>query len=110
MSACTRYLPDVQADSLDALLQAMDAEAYEASDGSYAHLPTWGPQTPRVQQLMLESGPHGDLVSWDTRAADAREHRYLRRTWTPAASRPHYFWIETEEEWQAVRPEPEGRA
>jgi hypothetical protein len=61
------------------LSSRMDVAAYNASDGSYEGMPKWGPQTEHVLRWLQESGPYGDLVSWDTRAANTIDHLYLFR-------------------------------
>jgi len=65
--------------SIKALADAMDADAYHASNGSYVSMPAWGPRTERVDALVKTSGPDADIVSWDTRSTDVGEHVYLMR-------------------------------
>lgn len=79
------------AKSLEALLAMMNDEVYEALDGSYSSLPTWGPETAEVARRIGASCAEGDIVSWDTRQ---EPHRYLMRQWTPAQRPEHRFSIE----------------
>jgi hypothetical protein len=73
----------MQADDIWALVSRLDDAWYDECEGSYGHVPTWGPETDTVRSLIGSSCAEGDLVSWDTRSADPVEHLYLRRYWRP---------------------------
>jgi hypothetical protein len=93
----------LQAKSLESLLRKLSDEWYDAVDGSYEGVPTFGPRTAIVAELIRGSCAEGDIVSWDTRADDPAEHRYIMRRWTPAlASQPngseHEFQIVDDED------------
>src|SRR5881394_1116761 len=69
------------AGSIEALLPLLDDAWYESVEGSYCDVATWGPETETVGDMISSSCAEGDIVSWDTRAADVADHIYLRRTW-----------------------------
>ena len=74
----------LHAASIQELLPQLDDEWYKSVVGSYSDVPTWGPETSAVSNLIGRSGPHGDIVSWDTRAANVAQHLYLIREWNPS--------------------------
>ena len=80
------------APSLDDLADELDHDAYEASNGDYTQLPTWGKETPEVKRRIAASGSERDIVSWDTRSTP---HRYLMRTLDGGVNS---FSVEEEEE------------
>ena len=80
------------APSLDDLADELDHDVYEASNGAYTALPTWGERTAEVEPHIAPRGPERDLVSWDTRSPP---HRYLMRTFDGGV---HSFSVEEEEE------------
>ena len=95
------WLNDVH--TLDDLLRAIriaGPAAYDDSDGDYTSLPTWGPETARVHDLINSSGPDGDIVSWDTRDPDISKHRYLRRSWCPGDRVSQHWTIQTEADYE----------
>ena len=77
--------------NLDELLEMLDVAWYEAVDGRYHEVPSWGPETPEVRTRINRSSPEGDIVSWDT---TSEPHRYLMRRWTPADRVEHRFYID----------------
>lgn len=80
------------AESLDDLVEDLDHDAYQASNGDYTKLPTWGDRTEEVERRIAVSGPEKDLVSWDTRSTP---HRYLVRVFDGGTNR---FSVEEEGE------------
>ncbi len=77
------------AESLDELFPLLTDDWYEWVEGDISSVPIWGPPTDRVEARR-------DIVSWDTRAADPTEHRYIFRRHT--AANEHEFYIQTEAE------------
>ena len=69
------------ATSITELAAILDDEWYDAIEGCYTHLPTWGAKTDAVESLIGRSCAEGDIVSWDTTATDPMAHQYLMRTW-----------------------------
>lgn len=82
--ALVPYLTPTCAATIEELLPLLDDEWYEAVEGCYSDLPTWGSETQSVREQINYSCGDGDIVSWDTRDPDARKHLYLRRTTDPA--------------------------
>ena len=81
-------------ETIHRLLVITSDDWYEAIEGTYTSLPTWGPRTPEVDSRIAASCADGDIVSWDTTAADVADHLYLMRRWTPAADTQQEFRIE----------------
>ncbi len=77
-----------QATTITELRDALTHEWYEASDGDYYGVPSWGQRTAYVQELIYASCPECDIASWDTTSADVADHRYLMRV---SDSGRHYF-------------------
>lgn len=77
-------VPARAAGSINELATILDDEWYDAAEGSYANLPTWGSETEAVKSLIGSSCAEGDIVSWDTRDPDVMQHLYLVRTWNRA--------------------------
>lgn len=77
-----------EATTLDELLLAIRDE--DDLDPEYNNVPTWGPETDQVRAYIAQSGPNGDIVSWDTKDADPVKHRYLMRS---VSSGKDYFAI-----------------
>ena len=71
--------------SLDDLLPSLTDAWYEEVEGVYTSVPTFGQETQEVKNRIAMSCGDGDIVSWDTRAAEIENHLYLLRRWTPAS-------------------------
>ena len=87
-------------DELATILDGEDIESwYHQIEGSYSDVPTWGPETASVKTQIGSSCSDGDIVSWDTRAADASTHKYIRRNWLQESNEQE-FYSETDAEYQ----------
>ena len=91
----------LKAATIQELLSQLDDEWYDAVEGSYSAVPTWGPETRTVAEQIGLSCAEGDIVSWDTRDCDESNHVYLRRDWHPGCKPKHRFSVLTHSQWLA---------